>query len=653
MQIHNAVITGSFSYNGADLSNVTSSNQSSASLSTRVTQIEQVYATTGSNSFRATQSITGSLTVTGQIIAQTLNVQQVTSSIVFSSGSNNFGCDLNSRQTFTGSVLMTGSLVVNTTGPELQVTNAGVVLGNLIADRHSVTGSFYQMGPAAGFSGSVGVGTNNPFGKFNVVAGNSLSFVVQDSGLTDTIELTNFSTVCGIRNIVLIGSVLSFTTAVAGAGSGTEKMRITSCGNVGIGTCNPQSIFHIIKGLGNDVISIGESGTNTRFAIGQEASYTGNYINSRNIDLKLQGYCAGGSGGNILFQTGTDGTGCVTTKMFLCSIGNVGIGRTDPSFILDVNDTNASGARGLRVSTSSSSAGPGLFLYINSGAQTNWLVGNSYEVGNALEFRSSNSLGGNPGSAGTTRLLVTNGGNVGIATASPTQPLQLGQVSVIAQDANSMYVGANFGTNTGGCYIKSQFSNQIHFDSAIGEINFKTAGSGTAGNSITYVSALSIKSTGQIKWADSTYMVGGTTGFRFNSSDDAFNNFVALNNGNATLRGTLTQNASDQRLKNNIQTIPNAIDKISQLRGVTFEWNKEIYETSRTTDIGVIAQDIQQVLPDAVTLAPFDTNFEDNTSKSGENYLTVYYEKIIPLLIEGIKELKAENDIFKTCLGIS
>jgi hypothetical protein len=84
-------------------------NPTSASFSSRTTQIEQVYATTGSNSFRATQSITGSLTVTGQIIAQSLNVQQVTSSIIYSSGSNVFGCDLNSRQTFTGSMFVTGS----------------------------------------------------------------------------------------------------------------------------------------------------------------------------------------------------------------------------------------------------------------------------------------------------------------------------------------------------------------------------------------------------------------------------------------------------------------------------------------------------------------------------------------------------------------
>lgn len=144
-----------------------------------------------------------------------------------------------------------------------------------------------------------------------------------------------------------------------------------------------------------------------------------------------------------------------------------------------------------------------------------------------------------------------------------------------------------------------------------------------------------------------SYFICGSSGYRFNNTTDAFNNFVALDNGNATLRGTLTQNASDERLKNNIEIIPNAIDKIKQLRGVTFKWNQELYETSRTFDIGVIAQEVEQVLPNAVCLAPFDTNFDDNTSKSGQNYLTVYYEKLIPLLIEGIKELKQEIDTLK------
>jgi hypothetical protein len=74
-----------------------------------------VFATTGSNQFNGSQAVTGSLTVTGQVVAQTLNVQQVTSSIVFSSGSNIFGNSLANTQQFTGSVSVTGSLTVNGT----------------------------------------------------------------------------------------------------------------------------------------------------------------------------------------------------------------------------------------------------------------------------------------------------------------------------------------------------------------------------------------------------------------------------------------------------------------------------------------------------------------------------------------------------------
>jgi len=72
-----------------------------------------VFATTGSNQFNGSQAVTGSLTVTGQVVAQTLNVQQVTSSIVYSSGSNIFGNTLGNTQQFTGSVSVTGSLTTS------------------------------------------------------------------------------------------------------------------------------------------------------------------------------------------------------------------------------------------------------------------------------------------------------------------------------------------------------------------------------------------------------------------------------------------------------------------------------------------------------------------------------------------------------------
>lgn len=57
--------------------------------------------------------------------------------------------------------------------------------------------------------------------------------------------------------------------------------------------------------------------------------------------------------------------------------------------------------------------------------------------------------------------------------------------------------------------------------------------------------------------------------------------------------------------------------------------------------VGVIAQDVEAVLPEAIARAPFD-NDGYGGSITGENYLAVHYEKIIPLLIEAIKELEAK-----------
>ena len=80
---------------------------------------------------------------------------------------------------------------------------------------------------------------------------------------------------------------------------------------------------------------------------------------------------------------------------------------------------------------------------------------------------------------------------------------------------------------------------------------------------------------------------------------------------------------SDIRLKTNIKKIESPIEKILQISGVTFNWKKD-----NRSSVGVIAQEIEQVLPDAVC-----------TREDG--YKAVKYEKIVPLLIESVKELTA------------
>lgn len=114
----------------------------------------------------------------------------------------------------------------------------------------------------------------------------------------------------------------------------------------------------------------------------------------------------------------------------------------------------------------------------------------------------------------------------------------------------------------------------------------------------------------------------------------------------------ITAYYSDRRLKENINVIADSLSKVLSLRGVTYNSNdvaEQYGYDDRSQQVGVIAQELQAVLPEAVRLAPFDTEFIDGkeVSKSGENYLTVQYEKIVPLLIEAIKELKAEIDELK------
>ena len=119
--------------------------------------------------------------------------------------------------------------------------------------------------------------------------------------------------------------------------------------------------------------------------------------------------------------------------------------------------------------------------------------------------------------------------------------------------------------------------------------------------------------------------------------------------GQIRATNSITAFYSDRRLKNEVSKIENALDKIDQLTGVLYTQNKlaETYGYNNYEEqVGLYAQDVQKIQPQAVKPAPFDIA-EDGSSKSGQNYLTVQYERLIPLLVEGIKELRAEIKALK------
>lgn len=94
---------------------------------------------------------------------------------------------------------------------------------------------------------------------------------------------------------------------------------------------------------------------------------------------------------------------------------------------------------------------------------------------------------------------------------------------------------------------------------------------------------------------------------------------------------------SDERLKEDITLVDNALEKVNQLKGVTFK-----YKTDGKVSAGVIAQDVEKVLPEAVTEKEIPLKMND-----GEAYKTVRYDALHALLIEAIKELSAEVKLLK------
>ena len=119
------------------------------------------------------------------------------------------------------------------------------------------------------------------------------------------------------------------------------------------------------------------------------------------------------------------------------------------------------------------------------------------------------------------------------------------------------------------------------------------------------------------------------------------------NNGDLDVWGNMNDGVSDARLKENIREIDNALEKIKQIRGVYHDYNSKASEIGFISPqdlkagkdknhIGVIAQEVQKVLPQVIRDAPCNSD-----------YLTVDYAKIVPLLIEGIKEQQKQIEDLK------
>jgi hypothetical protein len=112
-------------------------------------------------------------------------------------------------------------------------------------------------------------------------------------------------------------------------------------------------------------------------------------------------------------------------------------------------------------------------------------------------------------------------------------------------------------------------------------------------------------------------------------------------NGAITATGDITAfYTSDKRHKNNIQLIPNALEKVSKLNGVTWEWNDDVHEVTKSTPkTGLIAQEVQEVLPQVVI-------------ERQDGFLALDYSKMMGLMVEAIKEQQIQIEELKAKIGL-
>jgi hypothetical protein len=283
-----------------------------------------------------------------------------------------------------------------------------------------------------------------------------------------------------------------------------------------------------------------------------------------------------------------------TARMVILSGGQIGIGkspRTSGGITLDV-------AGGIQSTNDSGNAS-----YINFGMYSNPALSYTYIQGDArsngyMKFHTND----------TERLRILSNGDIGIGTSAPNAKLQ------IVSSGEGLYVTSSGGSQT--LRITSSTNNTTLFRMSNFNGNFYDLQNNPSDNSFT------------IDYLDAER-------FRISS------------NGSIGAGGSTTNiyNASDFRLKQNINSIQYGLKEILQLNPINFNWIDGFEsENNNKTSLGFIAQEVEKIIPEAIELFTNKLNINNNLIK---NPLRINEKFIIPVIVKAIQELKSELDQLK------
>ena len=383
--------------------------------------------------------------------------------------------------------------------------------------------------------------------------------------------------------------------------SNATAITIDSSENVGIGITSPTTALEVVGD-----IKIKEGSAYSNYGL----------IDVSEAVLTLETYSVNKSSypANIIFKPAG------TERVRIDSSGQVGIGETTPNAKLHIatadsttfsasnsswhtqvikNDTGAaSNASGLCFFTSANgyhvNAGSGIACVKN---------GTNSDYGADLVFITR------PQSAvAVERMRIDSNGNVGVGSTP---------VTTLRNDVHATEKGLQVGraamlfSDTG---LTTDLQNNSHLNNS----DQRVAMTGTLGGT------LYGQYNGQHTWYTAAAVAApNVQSMTARMSLDISGNLVV--GGNVTAYGS----PSDIRLKENVEVIPDALDKVKQLRGVTFNYIKDGNKST-----GLIAQDLEKVLPDAVYVT---SDVDDGEDK----HLAIRYGNTVGLLVEAIKELEA------------
>jgi hypothetical protein len=417
-------------------------------------------------------------------------------------------------------------------------------------------------------------------------------------------------------------------TSLIFATSDANRMTILAGGNVGIGTNSPSYPLEV-----NGQISISSATGPQLLFFEPGRAYTDGMRLLRYQDkLSLTyGWNANEEALTVVGGTGSD-------------VGNVGIGVTSPGNKLTIaSGTGGGSAPDSRTLLHIDKNGEA-YISINSPAESfNGIRLNVAGTPKAFMELYDNTAQGKKLNIGTVdardlvfdtgnqpKMVILSGGNVGIGTDSPQ-----GKLDSVAPVADL----TDFGRATGSA-LNIRIANVIGH---LGQINFcndaaPEFGYGSIGMVMTSGSGVGLgdmvfgtKSSGSAAVSTERMRITSAGRVTINNKPNSglpYNVLIDIGTGATGDVGyqTLSQlntnlaGASDIRFKKNIEIIPNAIEKIKTINGYTFDWDSENedynYSEKEGRDVGVIAQEIQKVLPEVVQIAPVDRN-EEGKSTSG------------------------------------